>query len=270
MSRNCLPPSLIHIVYTAHSRGSLFLSPYHSCLEEKEPNLEQLLGVLSLCHKYCVTAIEQKARVVANALVSSSPLARSHLNDRITSFRVVEISNLTGCEDLLKSAWNVAMQEFGEGRRSIPEMLNFTESLKREDLLGEVYYETMLKGHGTWNAKDIGLADHQLRALWVGTVRCMEASEAHFRLWRQSRPPFDREFDEYSELGWQAALEKCDERNCPSFDVLGRLQVAIELFEAERGQYGRYPSDLSPANKGVQELLASQKASIWELFQEVE
>lgn len=59
--------SLVHWFY---SSTILSQSLCLLCLEENKPNLERLFGVLGLRHKYCVTSMEQKARVVTNALVS--------------------------------------------------------------------------------------------------------------------------------------------------------------------------------------------------------
>lgn len=63
---------------------------------------------------------------------------------------------------------------------------------------------------------------------------------------------------------------KCDEGNIPLFNVLGRSRVIVKLFEVEADWYGvslSSPSDLLGDTRG---LLASQGASVWELFQEAE
>ena len=209
--------------------------------------------MLEVAHKYSAEMIEKRARSLIIPLTNPQTI-RSQLTETLTALRIVELGDLVGCEEALESAWLVATEDletagsYGllgtEGPGSIRAMLDCVEKLGREDMLSEMYYGTMMRGHAVWGTGRLELRDHQVQALWTGMVQCAEQAEVMFRNWRAGKY-FDHQcgtvtprlgtFRESVErpCPYRAfaanATKRCDEEVLASFDLLGRLRAAAKI-----------------------------------------
>ena len=274
---------------TSDMMYGLLYRPYHSCLEEDDPDLEKVLGVLHVAHKYCATVIEGRAHAVTIQLTHPDDI-HSHLTERVTALRVVELCHLTECEGALVSAWPVAMETFKrsrgraayEGPNSVPVMINFAEKLGRADILGDVYYETMLRGNKFWGGPKLGLTVRQVQTLWVGAAKCAAEGEALLRQWLQvdSLPHECNGRTSYSygvigkdcpytSFGARVARE-WDVRRVPSFDLLGRMRAVIDMGTPVLGAPGVGTNCHQNIVSNIWLALEIERAHIWERFQQDE
>ena len=182
------------------------------------------------------------------------------------------------------------------GPNSIPNMIHFAEKLGREDMLGDVYYEAMLRGHKVWNSRRLDLNDHQVRTLGVGTVRCAEAGETLLRQYRSRHCSFvhdcanltvevllnaDGEVEEtlkcaYSVFGrfGTLAVEEWERENIPWFDLLGRMRAVVVMSPPT--PYWKRSGGEDHANchrkilPGLKLALENERAHIWRRFRQEE
>lgn len=118
------------------------------------------------------------------------------------------------------------MEEYKAGTRGIAEMINTAEFVGRNDMVGEAYYQTRIRGHSFWNQNNNGLSSEQIHILWVGTAKCAEAAEVYKGGWGSQA--WDSGNQTYRNF-LRGLRKKCHRSNIYGFDLLGRLQAAIAI-----------------------------------------
>lgn len=216
-----------------------------------------MLRVFRVAYKYCAILIERRARALTIELTRPSAI-RSHLTAELDSLSVVKAGHLLECEEALNSAWGVAMAEFRDETRGIAEMINAAEFVGRNEMIGEAYYATMIRGQALWSQRDSELSSEQLHNLWVGTAKCVEAMEFYEGEW-ESQAWTARSQPHQSFLS--SFSKKCFRNNIRKFDLLGRLQTAIAISRDHPGPYGTILVD-------VEKWYEIEKGKLWVYFQD--
>ncbi|KAF9515701.1 hypothetical protein BS47DRAFT_1341623 [Hydnum rufescens UP504] len=190
------------------------MNPIESSLIRPDPDLREILDILSIAHKYDAKIIEGRALPIAISMTSPENI-KAHLNSRLSALEIVEIGTSINCAEVADSAFHLIMKEVR--RKQLPghKALSFAERINEPRFVARIYYEIMLQGSSEWDM-DTHLTDRQRRNLNRGSVKCTEAWDEISRSWKSGLPEHDCQRD----------------RRC---DVLGRLE-AIADFELEVDQ----------------------------------
>ena len=285
---SCVRPPIPVLFTSSFDTCAPFPRPYESCLEQESPDLEKVLGVFTIANKYCATAIEKRARAITIQLTRSQTI-RSHLTERLTPLRVVEISNLVGCEEAFEAAWKAAQEDFHSSLEarppqspiSIPQIIDFAEKIGRDEMLGDVYYMTLLCGPAVWTNPKLGLKDRQVQTLWCGMAQYAEASEKLFRRWRQgefsghvcglAEPLYNAEGENIgATCGYRSFATRlakvCDARRIPSYDILKRMVAAANLPKPDQGPDRKYMACHTEVIQGIIRDIREELKHLWRRF----
>lgn len=253
--------------------------PFTSCLLQPKPKLGEVLGVLSLSRKYCAAELEERAKAVAIHLARDPEVLQTkHLAHDLSATRVAEVAAGALCDVLLKSAWNVIMKEFRLRERNIHEVLTLADQVCGPDLRSGAYYEAMLRGHGVWG-DDPRISDAQKRSLSHGALACADALDALIHEWY----PFGATLAPHRHCrhghDWvchydfpKQFLVECAKSTIPSYDIVGRLELASNLPYPDGYNYPHHNrgDDLgchSTGRRAAEEQLQAHRALLPKYFQ---
>ena len=210
-------------------------SPYQSSLIRANPDLGEVLEILSIAHKYCAHTIEERARPIAISMTHPRTI-QLHINTRLSAMEIAEIGTSVDCKEVADSAFKVVMDQVKRKKVPAHKALSFAERIKVPRFIAEVYYQIMLFGSRGWE-KDPDLTERQRRNLSRGSIKFVEDWDKIAQSWKDGLHDHECPFPGHRcGAEFLAKLTKhYVNRGIGSSDVLGRLG-AIADFDLELDQ----------------------------------
>lgn len=251
------------------------------------PPLQDVLNVLTISHKYCVTDLEQQASTIMMTMLRPEAM-NQHLTPQLPLERIVVIALEAGCGEVAEVAWAIAMNDFQAKRRPVRAMLSFADDVKsrRPDLAAQAYYETMIRGPASWKVEP-SLTDAQKITVATGAVACADAFDKIMRDWkygsiaaraRHKCPSNPDEGCTYTSHTFISRVSYACTDAVGSCNILGRLEIAANLMPPRsppRGGFAAFAAgqaDLEVSDchcaavKAAEALLAAERTRLSSYF----
>ena len=150
-----------------------------SCLNPSHPtakNLDRLLELLVLCHKYAAHELEEHVASLVTPLVQDNTLPAHPIT---TSMNVLKVSGVVG-RPIDGAARRLLLRDLWSSAICPREVLVFAESISDKELIGTAYYRILVQ------EKPEGLNPSQLQILHRGMRRCGGEWQRIFDSWGRS------------------------------------------------------------------------------------
>jgi len=200
----------------------VIFTPYEACLETAHPSssdLEKVIGVLTLAHKYCAVDMEARAKAIAIDLTRAEVI-RTHITPTLSAIQIFDTALLVDSPEMIATAKVAIIADFREKNIPPRSMLALGERHRDGKMIALAYYQIMLSGRRTWMT-DETLSNKHKQDLIQLMLFCVDEWDSIAREWGSTGTiPHDhmcRSPGRVLEGAWSNNLA------VPSWDVIGKL-----------------------------------------------
>ncbi|KAF8331335.1 uncharacterized protein EI90DRAFT_3154590 [Cantharellus anzutake] len=160
-------------------------TPLESCLSHHHrlsKDLEKVLMVQKLAHKYCLSVMENMAASAALNLAADAELLRSHTTASLTPLDILVHALDVECEELAVTARNVVKEDLWASTLCPYDVISGLNNYNEGEVQATAYYQILLKGQNNWlYEKRLDRSHHHY--LYIGIANLSAEWESVFADW---------------------------------------------------------------------------------------
>ncbi|KAF8331334.1 uncharacterized protein EI90DRAFT_3123485 [Cantharellus anzutake] len=209
------------VVYTHHHQSS--------------KDLEKVLMVQKLAHKYCLSLVEDLAASISTNLATDAVSLRSRTTASLTPLDILICALDVKCEKLAVIARNVVKEDLWASRLCPYAVISRLNNYDEKEVRATAYYQVLLKGSDHWlHEQQLDRSHHY--SLYAGITNLSAQWELIFSDWgslfhigiQKNIPGYSYsshiQYTEYGEIHSQIWRNLAEKKFQP-FDVLGKLKA---------------------------------------------
>lgn len=195
-----------------------------------QENLERLLNLLCLCHKYESSVFENNLLATILPITRDAGALTGHLSLTLTPYQVLETACILGHEEVGRGARCIILEEIW-GSSFVPtiEKLRFGERIGDNEIVGAIYYRIMCPAYGTEGTVASVLSEldaHQNENLERGKRKCADKWHAIFDEWGVNAE-LAGDNSQWLHMTWTALARG----HFTPYDIVGRVKAALTVAE---------------------------------------